>query len=104
MAKQALTESPSDPTILGRLAIYHAMLEERESAYRYLEEGMRLSPEEAEMQFRAAQVYQRFGETDRVIQSLKRAFELGLLKEKVLRHPLFEEVRQSKKLLAIITQ
>ena len=104
MAKQALAESPSDPTILGRLAIYHAMLSERESAYRYLEEAIRLSPEEAEMQFRAAQVYQRFGETDRVIRSLKRAFELGLLKEKALHHPLFEEVRQSKELMAIITQ
>ncbi|MDA2939193.1 tetratricopeptide repeat protein, partial [Acidobacteria bacterium AH-259-A15] len=96
MAEAALMESPRDITVLGRLAVYYAMIEDRESAYDKLQKVLEITPRNAKAKFKAAVIYRKFGEVDEALKCLKTALEAGIQKSKVMNHPIFEELRRSR--------
>jgi serine/threonine-protein kinase len=67
-----------DAYALGALAYCHAMLGERMLALRYLQEGLKLAPEDSEMRFKAALVYNQFGDIRQTLGWLKEALAAGL--------------------------
>jgi tetratricopeptide (TPR) repeat protein len=54
------------------------MLGERMLALRYLQEGLKLAPEDSEMRFKAALVYNQFGDIRQTLGWLKEALAAGL--------------------------
>jgi serine/threonine protein kinase/Flp pilus assembly protein TadD len=93
LAKEALRVNPRDAYALGVLAYCHAMLGERKPAFGYLQAGLRLTPEDSEMRFKAALVYCQFGDTRQTVAWLQKALASGLSVAAVRDTPNFDSLR-----------
>lgn len=93
LANEALRVNSRDTYALGALAYCHAMLGERMPALRYLQEGLKLVPEDSEMRFRAALVYNQFGDSRQTLGWLKEALAAGLSAAIIRDTPNFDSLR-----------
>jgi serine/threonine protein kinase/tetratricopeptide (TPR) repeat protein len=93
LANEALRVNTRDTFALGALAYCHAMLGERMLAFRYLQEGLKLAPGDSEMRFRAALVYNQFGDSRQTLAWLKEALAAGLSAAIVRDTPNFDSLR-----------
>ena len=93
LANKALRVNSRDVYALAALAYCHAMLGERRLALRYLQDGLKLAPEDSEMRFRAALVYHQFGDTRQTLLWLKKALDAGLSAAMVRDTPNFDSLR-----------
>jgi serine/threonine-protein kinase len=93
LANEALRVNSRDAYALGALAHCHAMLGERMLALRYLQEGLKMAPEDSEMRFEAALVYNQFGDIRQTLSWLKEALAAGLSAAIVRDTPNFDSLR-----------
>jgi serine/threonine-protein kinase len=77
LGEEALKVNPRDPTILARLAGYHAMLDERQEAENLLERASAMAPTDPLVRFKAAMVFNHFNDLERTLDSLERAIQSG---------------------------
>jgi eukaryotic-like serine/threonine-protein kinase len=85
--------NPRDPYTLGVLAYCHAMVGERKSAFDYLHAGLKLAPQDSEMRFKAALVYNQFADTRNALSWLESALASGLSVAVVRDTPNFDSLR-----------
>jgi eukaryotic-like serine/threonine-protein kinase len=85
--------NPRDAYTLGVLAYCHAMVGERKSAFDYLHAGLKLAPEDSEMRFKAALVYNQFADTRNALSWLESALASGLSVAVVRDTPNFDSLR-----------
>ena len=78
LAIKELGVNPRDAYALGVLAYCHAMLGERKPALDYLQAVLKLTPEDSQMRFMAALVYNQFADTRHTLSWLKSALDSGL--------------------------
>jgi serine/threonine-protein kinase len=95
LAHQRLTVNPKDPLALGILAICHAMLGEKSSAMEYLQQGLQLEPGDPEMRFKAALVYNQFGQTKQALHWLEEAVAAGYSRTVIRDTPNFAAWRSN---------
>jgi tetratricopeptide (TPR) repeat protein len=97
-----LQVNPRDAYTLGVLAYCHAMLGERKPALDYLQAGLKLAPEDSEMRFKAALVYNQFGDATNTLSWLKKALASGLSVAVVRDTPNFDSLRPDPRFQELI--
>jgi len=97
-----LQVNPRDAYTLGVLAYCHAMLGERKPALDYLQAGLKLAPGDSEMRFKAALVYNQFGDATNTLSWLKRALASGLSGAIVRDTPNFDSLRPDPRFQELI--
>jgi serine/threonine-protein kinase len=96
LANEALRLNSRDAYAIGVLALCYAMLGERKSALGYLQTGLKLAPEDSEMRFKAALVYNQFGDITQTLGWLKKAIAAGLSAAVVRDTPNFDSLRSDR--------
>ena len=102
LATERLRVNPRDAYSRGVLAYCHAMLGERKPAFDYLQAGLKLTPEDSEMRFKAALVYNQFGDATNTLSWLKRALASGLSAAIVRDTPNFDSLRPDPRFQELI--
>ena len=87
--------NPRDTDTLAYLANYSAMLEDRQAAFGYLQKALELAPSRGEVLFRAAIVYNHFGQTDQALAYLTKAVEVGYSRTIIRDTPDFQGLQQN---------
>ncbi len=77
LAEQRLSINPKDAETRAWLAVYQIKLGNKEAALSEIEHARRLTPQNVNVLFRAAQVYELAGERGRALRALKAAIESG---------------------------
>jgi tetratricopeptide (TPR) repeat protein len=93
LAMKELRANPRDAYALGVLAYCHAMLGERKPALDYLQAGLKQAPDDSEMRFKAALVYNQFADTSHTLSWLRSAIAAGLSVAVVRDTPNFDSLR-----------
>src|SRR6202030_216197 len=71
LANAALRVNPRDAAVLCDLALYHAMLRERDAAISLVRRALALAPGNSDFLFKAAEIYNQFGMTERALAGLQ---------------------------------
>jgi serine/threonine-protein kinase len=93
LASAALEVNPRDAVILCNLALYHAMLREKDPALAFLRRALALFPDNSDFLFKAAEIYNQFGMTDPAFAALQRSIEQGYSRFIARDHPIFVNLK-----------
>ena len=102
LAAEALRVNRRDAYALGVLAYCHAMLEDRKPALEYLNKGLQMDPQGAEMRFKAALVYTQLGDPTRGLDWLKKSLDVGFSPTIVRDTPNFDALQADPRFKALI--
>ncbi len=89
MAENSLQVNQKDVTAVRSLALYHAMLGNKNSARIYLKKALTLAPNSPDVQFYGAKVYVQLGQEDAALTALQQALNMGFPKAWVRDDPIF---------------
>jgi len=93
LANAALGVNPRDAVILCNLALYHAMLHEKDPAIAFLRRALALAPDNSDFLFKAAEIYDQFGMTESAFAALQHSIKQGYSKFFACDHPIFGNFR-----------
>ncbi|MGH9536987.1 MAG: tetratricopeptide repeat protein, partial [Terriglobales bacterium] len=99
---EKLRVDPRDARGWAFRATYQAMVDNRPGAMASLQKALSLEPARPGVQFRAALVYNHFGDTDRTLQSLQKALAAGIPASLVNDTPDFDHLRADPRFQAIL--
>lgn len=102
LASQVLQVNRRDSYALGVLAYSNAMLGNRKRALDYVTEGLKETPEDAEMRFKAALVYTQLGDATRALDWLKKSLDVGFSPTIVRDTPNFDALRADPRFKTLI--
>ncbi len=102
LANKRLQVNPKDLQALGILAICHAKLSERKPALDSLRKGLQLSPTDPGLLFKAALVYNQFGNTREALSWLEKALSAGLPRTMVQDTPDLDHLRSNPRLQQLL--
>jgi len=102
LAQKSRAVNPRNSTLLGRLAIYHAKLGERESALACLRDGLAIAPKDSSLLLKAALVYSELGEVDRTLDWLQQALTAGLSAGAIRDTPDFDKLRDDPRFQKLV--
>jgi tetratricopeptide (TPR) repeat protein len=102
LADEKLRVDPRDARTWAFRATYQAMTDNKPEALASLQKALSLEPARASVQFRAALVYNHLGDTDRTLQSLRKAAASGLPANLVNETPDFDHLRSDPRFRAIL--
>jgi serine/threonine protein kinase/tetratricopeptide (TPR) repeat protein len=77
LASERAKINPRDATLLGYLALYHAMLGQRDPSFEYIAKALSISPNDPDLLFSAALVYNQFADKDLSLDFLGKAIAAG---------------------------
>jgi serine/threonine-protein kinase len=92
MAERALQATPDDPRLYVVIGGYQAMLDNGD-ALASVERGLELSPDNAEVNYRACLAYDIMGRRPRALALLGKAIELGFSLRTIESEPLLDDLR-----------
>jgi tetratricopeptide (TPR) repeat protein len=93
LAEQQLQVNSSDTGVLGDLADYYSMLGDTKRSEEYITRALSISPENASVNFKAAQVYVQLGDGDTAVDSLRKALAAGYSRTIVRDSPVMDTLR-----------
>jgi tetratricopeptide (TPR) repeat protein/TolB-like protein len=96
LGEQELQLNPRNTRLLGYMAYYHAMLDEKEAARNYMKMALVEHTRGPELLFNLAQTCCRLGDTDQALDWLKKAMAAGLSSETIQNTPLLDRLRNSQ--------
>jgi serine/threonine-protein kinase len=102
LAVKRLRVNSRDAYALGVLAYCHAMLGERKLALDYLQAGLKMTPDDSEMRFKAALVYNQFADSANALKWLKSAVASGVSVANVRDTPNFDSLRSDRRFQELI--
>jgi len=102
LADEKLRVNPRDGYTWAFRATYLAMTDKKEEALASLQKALSFSPTDPDVQFRAALVYNHFGETDRTLEWLQKAVAAGVPATFVRSTPDFDHLRDDPRLQALL--
>jgi len=94
LAQAEMKVNPKDGGTLACIASFSAMLDEREAAYSQMQRALTLSPKDADVMFRAALVYNHFGQREQTLLWLSKATKAGFSRSTVRDTPDLAQLRQ----------
>ncbi len=95
LGEQGLQLNPRNGRLLGYMAYYHAMLDEKEAAQNCMKLALVEDLQDLELFFIFAQTCYRLGDKDQTLDWLKKAMAAGISKKNIESTPLFERLRDS---------
>jgi serine/threonine protein kinase/Tfp pilus assembly protein PilF len=102
LTDEHLRVNPRDGRTWAFRATYLAMIDSKPEALASLQKALSFAPASPGVQFRAALVYNRFGEKDHTIQWLQKALAGGLTSSQVDQTPDFDHLRADPEFQAIL--
>ena len=87
LAKRDATINPRDPQLLKYLANYHAMINDRSHALKYLDQELKQGRFDKDSLFEAALVFNHLGETGQALEWLAKALRAGYSPETAMQQP-----------------
>jgi serine/threonine protein kinase/tetratricopeptide (TPR) repeat protein len=93
LAERDLTEQPGHLETLGYLALYNAMISQREKAMDYLSQSLQPDPNNTRNLYRAALVYRVLDDQRQSLEHLELYLESGGNPKRPERDPAFDEIR-----------
>ncbi len=102
LALKSVAVNPRDPSLLGFIADYYAMLGKRESALTYIRKALRIAPKSADLLSTAALVFNQCGDTDEALSSLERAVAAGYSKTSLRDTPNFDNLHDQPRLQRLL--
>jgi len=92
LALEELKINPRDPDVLGRLAEYYSMLNDRKNGLLYLGQALQYGHNDKEMLIDAAGVYNQLGESGLAVEFLAKAVQAGYTTEQIRGQPEFDNL------------
>src|SRR6267154_916636 len=93
LAGAALSVNPRDAVILCNLALYHAMLREKDPAIAFLRRALARDPSNSDSLFKAAEIYNQFGMTEPAVAALHDSLKQGYSRFFARGHPVFGNLK-----------
>ncbi len=97
IAEKDVAVNDRDPVLLRDLANYHAMIDDRTGALKYLSQSLAYGKSDKDALFSAAAVYNRIGETGPALEWLGKALRAGYSPETVMRQPDLDNLHEDKR-------
>jgi tetratricopeptide (TPR) repeat protein len=101
VATTRLQVNPRDAEMQAYLANYSAMVDDRQPALDHLARALELAPADGEVLFRAALVYNHFGDTERTLTYLKKAASAGYSRAIIKDTPDFGGLQGNSKFISL---
>jgi tetratricopeptide (TPR) repeat protein/tRNA A-37 threonylcarbamoyl transferase component Bud32 len=95
LAKNELGKRPLDPEVWAMLANHHARLEQPAEAHRAIETALEIAPDNRNVLFRAALVFEMIGNRPRALQSLRAALAGGYSIDEVRASGVLDSLRDT---------
>ena len=102
LAQAELELNPRDATAWFLTASYCAMLDDKTQALDSLQRALEIAPADPEVAFRAAIVYNHFGDTERALSWLKKAVDAGFSRSSIRDLPDFDTLQGNPSFRALI--
>jgi tetratricopeptide (TPR) repeat protein len=101
-ASAKLKVNPRDATLLAFVATYNAMVGDKVAALSDVQRAVELAPTDADVRFRAALVYNHFGDTEQTVSSLQKAIAAGYPPSAIRDTPDFDHLRDNHLVQALL--
>jgi tetratricopeptide (TPR) repeat protein len=88
LAGETLQVNPRDAVLLGYMAYYHAVLNEKDDALACVKKALAVAPGDPELQFNVALTYNQLGEVEPALHWLKKALAAGYPRDAARDTPL----------------
>jgi tetratricopeptide (TPR) repeat protein/tRNA A-37 threonylcarbamoyl transferase component Bud32 len=102
LATAKLQVNPRDANLLAFMATYQAMIGDKAAAMADLLRALELAPADADVRFRAALVYNHFGDVERTLSSLEKAVAVGYPAAAIRDTPDFDHLRGNQRVQALL--
>ncbi|MGB8889085.1 MAG: tetratricopeptide repeat protein [Candidatus Korobacteraceae bacterium] len=102
LARAQIDLNSRDATTVVMMAEYYAMLGQKQQALDSLQNALGLEPKDSQIMFRAALIYNHFGDTDASLLWLKRAIDAGFSRSTVRDFPDFDSLQSNPHFRALI--
>jgi serine/threonine-protein kinase len=102
ISNSKLQINSQDATVLAFRATYHAMVGNKGQALSDAHRALQLAPGDAEVNFRAALVYNQLGDTARCLSSLEKAVVRGYPVSAIRDTPDFDHLRDNPRIRALL--
>jgi tetratricopeptide (TPR) repeat protein len=104
LAQAKLHFNPRDANLLAFSATYKAMTGEKAAATAEVQHAIELAPADADVRFRAALVYNHFGDVDRTVSSLEKAVAAGYPAAAIRDTPDFDHLGDNARIEALLAK
>ena len=104
LASARLSVNPNDASTAADVAVYSAMLDDKHAALVNINRALSLAPENGDVLFRAALVYNHFGEDDQTLASLKKAVEHGFPPATIRDTPDFDHLHNTPAYVTLVAK
>ena len=101
-AKAQLEANPRDAEILAYTADYYAMLDQEKQAREQLARALAIASTDADVLFRAAILYNHFGNSEKTLEYLSKAVEAGYPRNFIRDTPDFDHLRENPRFRALL--
>lgn len=102
IAKEALKVNPDDAGALGSMAMYYAMLGEKNQAESYMQRAVALKPAGPDVWWQASVVYAQSGQADATLSALQSALAAGLSSSYITSAAYFENLHDDPRFQQLI--
>jgi tetratricopeptide (TPR) repeat protein/tRNA A-37 threonylcarbamoyl transferase component Bud32 len=102
LAEQQLQVTPKDSTLLGNLALYYSMLDDKGKADNYLKESLALNDKDPFVRFNAAEVYKRNGDVEQALHWVSAAVAAGYSPTLARENPAFADLKTDPRFVRIV--
>ncbi len=104
LGEEQLKVNASNATLMSYLAVYHAMLREKQPASAHLVRAVVLAPGDADVLFNAALTANQLGSGSKAMAWLRKALSAGLSPVLVRNHPSFENLQSDKRFQELLRE
>jgi tetratricopeptide (TPR) repeat protein len=104
LATAKLQINPKDSTVLAFRATYNAMADDKGAALADLQQAQQLTPADANVNFRAALVYNHLGDSLRCLASLEKAVDAGYPASAIRDTPDFDHLRDNPRVRQLLSK
>ena len=104
LASGRLNVNPRDASALAFTADYYAMLDQQKPANEQLARALAIAPTDADVQFRAAILYNHFGDKGKTVSFLRGAVKAGCSPTQIRDTPDFDGLRSEGRLAELVPE
>jgi tetratricopeptide (TPR) repeat protein len=103
LAKTRLEVNPQNATILAFTADYYAMLDQEREAREQMARALQTAPEDADVLFRGAILYNHFGDPEKTLDFLTKSVAAGYSRTVIRDTPDFDHLKEDRRFRALLS-